>query len=91
MRCGSATSSCACCVENRSALGIAENGSIHAQAETGHYSVKCPTPTGSTELYSRRLKYIADCADCQRVWHAYSAATTEHIRLESKLQIAATA
>ena len=35
------------------------------------------------------MKYISECAECQRLWQAYSAATTEHIRLESKLQIAA--
>jgi hypothetical protein len=30
-----------------------------------------------------------DCEECQRLWHNYSAATTDHIRLDSKLRLAA--
>jgi hypothetical protein len=35
------------------------------------------------------MKFIADCPECQCLWHAYSAATTAHIKLEGKLRIAA--
>ena len=27
-------------------------------------------------------------AECKRLWHEYSSATTEHIKLESKLSVA---
>ncbi len=37
------------------------------------------------------MKFIGDCAECQRLWREYSAATTEHIKLEGKLAIAAIA
>lgn len=42
-------------------------------------------------MYTESLPYISDCVECQRLWRAYSSVTTEHIRLESKLQIAAIA
>ena len=29
------------------------------------------------------------CEECQRLWHEYAHATTAHIRLESKLRLAA--
>jgi hypothetical protein len=35
------------------------------------------------------MKFIADCQDCQRLWHEYSTATTTHIRLENRLGVAA--
>jgi hypothetical protein len=37
------------------------------------------------------MKFIADCAECKRLWRELAAATTEHIKLESKLSVAAIA
>ncbi len=31
---------------------------------------------------------VEGCAECERLWREYSAATTEHIRLEGKLDVA---
>ncbi len=31
----------------------------------------------------------SDCPECQRLWRDYAAATTEHIRLDGKLRLAA--
>src|SRR4051812_2848388 len=36
-----------------------------------------------------RMKFISQYPECQRLWHAYSGATTEHVSLEGKLQIGA--
>ena len=35
------------------------------------------------------MKHITDCAECQQLWHEYSLATGDHIRLDNKLGIAA--
>lgn len=31
---------------------------------------------------------MRDCADCERLWHEYGAATTEHIKVMGKQRIA---
>jgi hypothetical protein len=35
------------------------------------------------------MKFISKCDECARLWREYSMSTTEHIKLESKLQVAA--
>lgn len=35
------------------------------------------------------MEFIGKCDECQRLWREYSAATNEHIKLESKLKLAA--
>jgi hypothetical protein len=32
---------------------------------------------------------LPECPECARLWREYAAATTAHIKLESKLQVAA--
>jgi hypothetical protein len=41
------------------------------------------------DTLSSLTKHITDCAECQRLWHEYSAATAEHIKLDNKLSLAA--
>jgi hypothetical protein len=35
------------------------------------------------------MTWVAGCEECRRLWREYADATTEHIRLGSKLQLAA--
>ena len=37
------------------------------------------------------MKQMRDCDECVRLWHEYSVATSEYIRLDNKLGIAALA
>jgi hypothetical protein len=36
-----------------------------------------------------RDRLYSDCEECQRLWREYAVATTNHIRLDSKLRLAA--
>jgi len=35
------------------------------------------------------MKYINTCAECATLWRSYSVYTTDHIRIQGKLQVAA--
>jgi hypothetical protein len=35
------------------------------------------------------MTWVAGCEECRRLWREYADATTEHIRLGSKLQLSA--
>jgi hypothetical protein len=37
------------------------------------------------------MQNIAECDECRRLWRQYSVATSEHIRLDNQLTIAALA
>jgi len=41
------------------------------------------------DMLEGTMKIVSGCAECERLWQEYSRATSDHIRLEGKLKVAA--